>query len=123
MEHERRESVRVPCELPSSLRNIGSIIDTTACFASDISNDGANLVLPKFIPLSARLILSMNIPQYHTIEIRVTPVWVSEEPAISSFQLGVRFGEIIKEDKIAIHNFQRTAAKPIPAILTRYKTT
>jgi hypothetical protein len=122
MEHERRGSVRVPCELPSSLRNIGSIIDITNCFASDISNDGAKLVLPKFIPLTARLVLSIDIPQYHTVEIRVTPVWVSEEPAISSFQLGIRFGEIIKEDKIAIQNFQRVAAQPISATLTRYKT-
>jgi c-di-GMP-binding flagellar brake protein YcgR len=120
MQFERRRSVRVPCELSSSIRNIGTIssrnISTvqsrTSCFATDISNGGVKLVVPKFIPLNTRLMLSLNIPQYGPVEIQVEPVWIREEPAISSFSLGTRFMDISEEGKIAIKSFQAQRGSP-----------
>jgi c-di-GMP-binding flagellar brake protein YcgR len=113
MDFERRGSVRVPCDLSSSFRIIDSIQDTTSCFASDISNGGVKLVVRKFIRLTDRLILSLNISKYRTVEIRVAPAWIREDPAISSFYIGTQFVEISKDAKIAIQSFQ-TASKPSP---------
>ena len=117
MEFERRGSVRVPCDLPSCFRIIDSIQDTISCFASDISNGGVKLVVRKFIRLTDRLILSLNISKYRTVEIRVAPAWIREDPAISSFYIGTRFVEISKEAKIAIQSFQTSCSKDFSAIL------
>jgi len=56
--------------------------------------------------------LSLNIPENRTVEVRVEPAWICEGPMTSSFYLGTRFVEIGDADKIAIQSFQRAGAMP-----------
>ena len=108
---ERRGSVRVSCELASSFRNLDNPTDKTSRFTtvSDISRGGVKLKVPDFIPLTSNLILSLTMPKHRTVDVRIAPSWISEEPGTGKFHLGARFVEMSAEAKIAIQNFQMQA--------------
>jgi c-di-GMP-binding flagellar brake protein YcgR len=105
---ERRGSVRIPCELPSSYRNLVDPTDKSSRFSlvKDISHGGVKLNVQHFIPLADKLILSLNIPRHRTLDVRVAPAWITEEPSTGTFNLGARFLEISEEARIAIQNFK-----------------
>lgn len=108
MVSERRSTKRVACELQSSFRDFDSVTSWSSSFASikDISRGGMRLRMHTPIHLNDRLGIAFNLPNNHkTIEVRATPVWISEIPNTGIYNVGVRFLEIFSEDKIAIESF------------------
>lgn len=109
---ERRTSVRIACDLPSSFRDVeNGTGDKTSRFAliKDISRGGVRLRVHHFIPLADRLIISLGLPKQRAIEVSVHPQWISEIPSLGFFDVGAKFIDLTEDAKIAIHNFQLQA--------------
>ena len=105
---ERRSAKRVVCDLQSSFRDFDSVTSWSSSFASvkDISRGGMKLRTHAPIHLNDRLGISFNLPINHkTIEVKATPVWISEIPNTGIYDVGVRFLEVFPEDKTVIENF------------------
>jgi len=108
---ERRTSVRVECELPSSFRDLDSRepgrIENAV--VRNISRGGLKIRIDEFIPIQDRLYVYLPLPTHQTIEIQVVPSWIVELPHLGKYELGARFVDMKQEDEEAIQGFQYQA--------------
>ena len=114
---ERRQAVRVKCELPTQFRNLDThssqpIVDA---IVTNISRSGVCIQVNEFIPIQNRLYVYINIPDQPTIEARVVPAWIAELPHLGKYEIGVHFVEIRSEDEEVIQNYQyKTLLEKMP---------
>ncbi len=108
---ERRNSIRVECELFSSFRNLDSEnpgrIETAV--VKNISRGGIKIRFDNFVPLENRLYIYLPLPSHQTIEAQVVPAWIVELPHLGKYEMGVRFVNIKSEDEAVIEGFQYQA--------------
>ncbi len=114
---ERRRSVRVPCEIPTLLRNLDSH-DTQAVSTAvvmNISRGGLCLRMDQFVPIQCHLYVTLHLPSQPPIEVRVAPAWIVELPHLGKYEMGARFLDIRSEDEETIQAFQyKTLLEKIP---------
>ena len=105
---ERRQSIRVKCELPTQFRNLDSDSPQpiSNAIVVNVSRSGVCLRVDKFIPIQNRLYVYLNLPNQPMIEVRVTPAWIAELPHSGKYEIGARFAEIRSEDEEIIQNYQ-----------------
>jgi len=108
---ERRASVRVECDLPSSFRDLdaaqpGRIENAVV---RNISRDGVKIRVDVFIPIQDRLYIYLALPSRQTIEVQVVPSWIVELPHLGKYEVGARFVDIKQEEEEAIQSFQYQA--------------
>ena len=108
---ERRESVRVECELQSSYRDLDSKnpgrIENAV--VKNISRGGIKIRFDEFIPIQNRLYVYLPLPARQTIETQIVPAWIVELPHLGKYEMGARFVNMSPEDEEAIQNFQYQA--------------
>ncbi len=117
---ERRQSVRVECEIPSSVRDLDSLSphQIKTAVIRNLSRGGIRLRMDEFVPIQDRLTVYFNLPNHRSVEVHITLAWVVEIPHINKYEMGARFVEMSREDEDAIQNFQykaileRIASKP-----------
>ncbi len=109
--HERRQSVRVECEIPSSVRDLDSPSPhhIREAVIRNLSRGGMRIRMDEFIPIQDRLTIFFNLPNHHSVEVHLKIAWVVEIPRIGKYELGARFAELSREDEDAIQNFQYRA--------------
>ena len=106
---ERRQSIRVECELPSKFRNLDpKIHPQKLCEAlvKNISRGGVRIRTDEFIPIQAQLYFYLRLPNHEAIEVRLTPTWIVELPNLGKYELGARFVEMSREQEDAVQDFQ-----------------
>ena len=84
---ERRQSIRVDCELPSKFRNLDpKIYPQKFCEAlvKNISRGGIRLRVGEFIPIQSQLYFYLRLPGHETIEVRLAPAWIVEVPSLAN---------------------------------------
>ncbi len=115
---ERRQSVRVECEIPSSFRDLaseqpGRIENATV---RNISQGGVKIRVDEIIPIQSSLYLYIPLPAYqYTVGTQAIPIWVVRLPREQKYEVGVRFVRVEKEDEEAIQRFQyRSLLEKIP---------
>ena len=109
---ERRQSMRVECELPSKFRNFDSKSDPfrfSDAVVKDISRGGVRLRVDEFIPVKSELYFYLSLPNHEIIEVRIVTAWVAELPNLGKYELGARFVQVGPEQEDAIENFRRQA--------------
>lgn len=108
---ERRQSVRVECEIHSSVRDLDSTSPNHIKDAviRNLSRGGLRLRMDEFIPIHDRLTVYFNLPNHHAVEVHIALAWVVEIPHINKYEMGARFVEMSQEDEDAIQNFQYKA--------------
>ncbi len=108
---ERRQSVRVECEIPSSVRDLDSPSPNRIKEAviRNLSRGGLRLRMDEFVPIQDRLALYFSLPNHHTVEVHISLAWVVEIPHINKYEMGARFVEMSQEDEDAIQHFQYKA--------------
>ena len=108
---ERRMSIRVECELPSSFRDLdstnpGRIENATV---KNISRSGIKIRLDSFVPIQDRLYVYLPLPSRQTVEAQLIPAWIVELPHLGKYEMGARFVAMRQEDEEAIQGFQYEA--------------
>ena len=108
---ERRQAVRVECELSTSFRDLDSEHPTRieGAVVKNISRGGLKIRVDGFIPIQDRLYIYLHLPTHQTLEIQVRPAWIVELPHLNKFEMGARFVEMSEEHEKAIENFQYQA--------------
>ena len=108
---ERRITIRVECELASSLRDLdsGNPAHIEETVVKNISRGGLKIRLDTFIPIQNKLYIHLQLPTHQTIEVVIRPAWIVELPHINKYEMGARFVGIKEEDENAIENFQYQA--------------
>ena len=106
--NERRQSIRVECELPSRFRNLDpgyppKVADATV---KNISRGGVCIRVNEFIPIQCHLHFYLTLPNHDTIEVQLVPAWIVELPHLGGYEMGARFVEMSAEQEDAIQNFQ-----------------
>ena len=108
---ERRQSIRVECELPSSFRNLepGFPAQMVHVVVKDISRGGVRIRMDEFIPIQCHLHFYLQLPDHETVEVQITPAWIVELPNLGKYEMGARFVEMSPEQESAIQSFQYKA--------------
>ena len=108
---ERRQSIRVECEITSTFRDLDSETPgrVEVAVVRNISRGGLKIRVDAFIPIQDRLFVYLHLPNHHTIEVQVRPAWIVELPHLGKYEMGARFVEIKQEDEEAIQGFQYQA--------------
>ena len=116
---ERRQSIRVDCELSSEFRSFdvkSPLNKVSEATVINISRGGVRIRTDEFVPVQANLYIYLHLPQHETIEIRIIPTWVNEVPNLNKYEVGARFVEITSEQEDAIQDFQyRTLLQRLPS--------
>ena len=105
---ERRQSIRVECELPSRFRNLDSGLSQKIAEATvkNISRGGVCIRVDEFIPIQCHLHFYLTLPDHETIEVRLVPAWIVELPNLGKYEMGARFVEMSAEQEDAIQSFE-----------------
>ena len=105
---ERRQAVRVQCEIPTQFRNLDSSYSQPIenAIVVNISRSGICIRVNEFVPIQSRLYVYLTLPSQPPIEVRVAPAWIAEIPHLSKYEIGARFMEIRLEDEETIQNYQ-----------------
>ena len=108
---ERRQSIRVECELTTSFRDLdsGSPGRIECAVVKNISRGGLRIRIDAFIPIQDRLYVYLHLPTHRNIEVQIRPAWIVELPHLGKYEMGARFVDIQEEDEEAIENFQYQA--------------
>ena len=108
---ERRESIRVECDLPSSVRSLDPSFPRQVIHVvvKNISRSGVCLRVDEFIPIQCHLHFYLQLPEHEAVEVRLTPAWIVELPHLGKYEMGARFAEISHEQEDAIQVFQYKA--------------
>ncbi len=108
---ERRQCLRVECELSSSFRDLdsGNPGHIESAVIKNISRGGLKLRVDDFVPIQDRLYVYVHLPTHQTLEIQVRPAWIVELPHLNKYEIGARFVDMREEDESAIENFQYQA--------------
>ena len=106
--NERRQAIRVQCELPTQFRNLDGYSSQPIenAVVVNISRSGICIRVNDFIPIQCRLYVYLNLPSRPPIEVRVVPAWIAELPQSGKYEIGARFVEMRSEDEEAIQNYQ-----------------
>ena len=106
---ERRQSVRVECELPSKFRNLDPKSYPTRvadALVKNISRGGVRIRVDEFVPVNHELYFYLNLPNHEAIEVRIVAAWIVELPNLRKYELGARFVEMGPEQEDAIEHYQ-----------------
>ena len=115
---ERRQSIRVECELPSRFRNLEPSCpqQISDAVVRNISRGGLCLRVNEFIPIQCPLYFYLSLPNHETIEVRLALAWVVELPHLGKYEMGARFVEMSPEQEDAIQSFQyQTLLEKMPS--------
>jgi c-di-GMP-binding flagellar brake protein YcgR len=115
---ERRQSIRVECELPSSCRNMDPHFPPKVLnvVVKNISRGGVRIRLNEFIPIQCHLHFYLQLPNQDTIEIQIAPAWVVELPHLGVYEMGARFVDMSSDQEDAIQGFQyRSLLQKMPS--------
>ena len=115
---ERRLSIRIECELPSSMRNLdqGYPQRLSPVLVKNISRGGVCLRIDEFVSIQSRLYFCISLPNNRTIEACISPAWIVELPHLGKYEMGARFVEMSPEQEDAIQEFQyQILLKKIPS--------
>ena len=106
--NERRQSIRVECELPSRFRNLdpGYPPKVAEATVKNISRGGVCIRIDDFVPIQCHLHFTLTLPNHITIEVKLAPAWIVELPHLGKYEMGARFVEMSREQEDAIQNFQ-----------------
>ena len=109
--NERRQSIRVECELPSRFRNLDPSYPPKVAEATvkNISRGGVCIRVDEFVPIQCHLHFYLTLPNHKTIEVRLVPTWIIELPHLKKYEAGARFVDMRQEDEEAIQGFQYRA--------------
>jgi c-di-GMP-binding flagellar brake protein YcgR len=116
--NERRQCIRVECELPSRFRNLDPSYPPKIAEAmvKNISRGGVCLRVDEFIPIQCCLHFYLTLPNHVTLEVKLALAWIVEIPHLGKYEMGARFVEMSSEQEDAIQNFQYEALlQKIPA--------
>jgi c-di-GMP-binding flagellar brake protein YcgR len=105
---ERRQSIRVECELPSRFRNLDSGFSQkiSEAVVKNISRGGVCLRVDEFIPIQCHLHFYLTLPDHQTLEVRLAPAWIVELPHLGKYEIGARFVEMSAEQEDAIQSYE-----------------
>ena len=108
---ERRKSIRVECEFPTSFRDLDSTNPARIenAVVKNISRGGVKLRVDDFVPIQDRLYIYLHLPTHHTIEVQLKLAWIIELPHLKKYEAGARFMDMKQEDEVAIQGFQYQA--------------
>ena len=108
---ERRQSIRVECELSSKFRTLDKEhgYKLSEAVVRNVSRGGILIRLERFIPLQAQLYFYLELPHHEVIEVRLVPAWIVEIPSIGRYEMGARFVEMTPEQEDVIQDFQYRA--------------
>ena len=106
MREEKRIYPRVNCEIPSTFRNLDEQGPVTLAetAVNNISEGGVRFRTDKFVALSNRIFVQLNIPKQKPITVRMQPVRIVEDPRFSQYEIGARFVDLSSEDRTIIHH-------------------
>jgi c-di-GMP-binding flagellar brake protein YcgR len=105
---ERRQSIRVECELSSKFRTLDKEHGQklSEAVVRNISRGGVRILLDRFIPLQANIFFYLALPHQEVIEVRILPAWVVELPNLGKYEMGARFVEMTPQQEDVIQNYQ-----------------
>ena len=108
---ERRQSIRVECELPSRYRTLGreQSQKLVEAVVRNISRGGVCIRVDQFVPLQSHLYFYLALPHQEAIEIRLIPAWIVELPNLSKYEIGARFVEMTPQQEDVVQNYQYRA--------------
>ena len=115
--NERRQSIRVECELPSRFRNLDPRYPqkVSDALVKNISRGGVCIRVDEFIPIQCQLHFYLMLPNHDPIEVRLALTWIAEVPNLGKYDLGARFVEMSTEQEDVLQNFQyQTLLQKIP---------
>lgn len=111
--HEKREFVRWRIQRPARFKLANGPQDERKGQLRDISFAGAQLSLSENLRLNDSLDMQMEIPdEQNSIHCQAKVVWQRSAPdeSLSPFICGLRFTELLNEDKDRIFQYVRKAA-------------
>ena len=106
---ERRQSIRVECELSSKFRRLDKTSDPQKlgeAIVRNISRGGVCIRLDNPLPLQTHLHFYLALPHQEVIEVRLVPAWVTELPNLGKYEMGARFVEMTPQQEDIIQNYQ-----------------
>ncbi len=108
---ERRQCIRVECELTTSFRDLdsGNPSHVETAVIKNISRSGIKIRVDAFVPIQDRLFVQVELPTHEILQVQVRPAWIVELPHLHKFEMGARFVGIRDEEENAIENFQYRA--------------
>jgi c-di-GMP-binding flagellar brake protein YcgR len=108
---ERRQALRVECELTTSYRDLDSEDPARieCAVVKNISRGGLKIRVDAFVPIQDRLYVYLHLPTHQTLEVQVRPAWIVELPHLNKYEMGARFFEMSEDHEKAIENFQYQA--------------
>ena len=115
--HEKRRFKRFKLELPVECTITEKQGDTYKTFSKDISGQGiCCLKVPEMVPQGGVLNLLISVPDKRPIKITGEVVWVKElessaGSAERSFNAGIRFLRIARQDQKLLDNFLLDSAR------------
>ena len=116
--NERRQSLRVDCEIPSQFRNLdpGFPFKMADAIVRNISRGGVCIRVDEFVPIQCPLHFYLSLPDHEPIEVQLVSAWIVEVPNLGKYEIGARFVEMSAEQEDAIQNFQyQELLKKIPS--------
>jgi hypothetical protein len=106
---ERRFLARVTqIDMPASYKKVpADLKDKSSCIAivKDISPMGVRLIVPQFLALGEKLIVTLNLSKHRTFDVMMTPVHVAKMASGEKYEIGGQFLGISEDTKIAIREF------------------
>ena len=108
---ERRQCIRVECELTTSFRDLdsGNPSHVELAVTKNISRSGLKIRVDTFIPIQDRLFVQVQLPTHEILQVQVRPAWIVELPHLHKYEMGARFVGIRDEEESAIESFQYQA--------------
>lgn len=105
---ERRKYVRVRCAQPIRFRELtpNDPIGYRETFAVDISEGGVRFRADRFVPLTNKLMLEMNLaPGDRPVKAVARPAWTKSMSGFYECELGAFFVDMADEDRVLVRNF------------------
>ena len=108
---ERRRSVRVECDLTTTLRELDPVkhVVLESAVVKNLSQGGIRLQVTDFIPTNSRLQVFLHLPDQQTMELRIQPTWIAEIPHLNRYELGARFVEMSENQESIVESYQKKA--------------
>lgn len=104
---ERRRLPRLKVTAPIQFRNVLKPQEPfTGTLSRDMSAGGIRITAPQFLPKDARLVMTLSLPTAQRFIRTIAQVmWVQRERFAENYHYGIRFIEVVPEDRDLIHDF------------------
>ena len=104
---EKRRAPRVPTDFPLKYKELsGNTEDFRGTVSKNISEGGIRFRSDRFISLACRLVVELNLPALAKPVRAVSKIaWIKKLPVGDDYEVGNKFLEISKEDKVHIKEY------------------